>query len=211
MKTKNSRLTKKLFLNMINLLGLKAEVEHDENKRVITLSIQSEEAGRLIGRNGVSLNSLNLLMKKILCNQVEHFPKLNLHITQNDERSKFKLDDIKKKHQEKLEKRTSKNTYNIYLEDGKSEEKIIQQKKLTQQEKPQNINTIEKHCQNSLKELKRWGEDVLLPPIDVKNIDEVLEFFANVDKVKAEIDEKKSFKDKKRIRIYNIVEEEKGK
>ena len=208
MKTKNSRLAKKLFINMVNLLGLKAEVEHDENKKVITLSITSEEAGRLIGRNGVSLNSLNLLMNKILYNQVENFPKFNLNITENENRTKFKLDDFKKKSQEKLNKHSTKNTYNVYLEDGKSEEKVIKQKTHSSQKTSQDVNTIEKHCQNALKELKRWGEDVLLPPIDVKHVKEVLEFFAKIDKVHAEIDEKKSFKDKKRIRINTKEEEE---
>ena len=204
MKTKNSRLAKKLFLNMINLLGLKAEVEHDEHKKIVTLSIKSQEAGRLIGRNGVSLNSLNLLMNKILSNLVKNFPKLNLNITQNNTRSKFKLDDIKKMRQEKLEKHSIKNVYNIYLEDGKSEEKIIKQRKQNSlREKPKDNNTTEKHCQNALKELKRWGEDVLLPPIDIKYVDEVLDFFAKIEGIEAIIDEKKSFKDKKRIRINN--------
>ena len=208
MKTKNSRLAQKLFVNMINLLGLKAIVEHDESKKVITLSIETEEAGRLIGRNGTSLNSLNLLMNNILCNKISDFPKLNLNIIETEKKSKLDISDVQKQREKKLEKHRVDNVFNVYLDKGKSEEKVIDQKKLKRDNKQSEEDTIAIHCNSALKELKRWGEDVLLPPVDVAKVDQVIDFFSKEASVEACIDEKKSFEDKKRIRISNSESEE---
>ncbi|MEN9358577.1 MAG: hypothetical protein RL095_112 [Verrucomicrobiota bacterium] len=72
--------SREVFSKMIGLLGLKAEVKDNVNGNKIVLNVLTEEPGRLIGRNGVHLNSLSILMNNILRKDVENFPKVFIDV-----------------------------------------------------------------------------------------------------------------------------------
>ena len=52
--TDKSKKGKDVFLTMVGLLGLKAEVKDEIRSKNIVLSVSADEPGRLIGRNGSS-------------------------------------------------------------------------------------------------------------------------------------------------------------
>ena len=72
--------SREVFSKMIGLLGLKAEVKDNVNGNKIVLNVLTEEPGRLIGRNGVHLNSLSILMNNILRKDIENFPKVFIDV-----------------------------------------------------------------------------------------------------------------------------------
>lgn len=68
-KTQQDR-AQQVLSELLRLLGTNAEVERLEEDNDFRLSVQSEEAGRLIGRKGQSLESLELILNRILrCQQ----------------------------------------------------------------------------------------------------------------------------------------------
>ena len=201
MKTKNSDLAKIVFTNMTKLLGLNARVDHSEQKKNILLAIQTEEPGRLIGRNGASLNSLDLLLGKIFSSYNKSFPKVILNVNDSNEKK------VKKgKKEESIEKpnrtRPVDDVFNVYTEDGQEKKVLLKDTKEKEKEQSKKQeNSLESICLSAYKELNRWGEEVLLPPLDVSKCDEAIQMFEKYSNIEAVIDEKKSFSDRKRIRI----------
>jgi len=57
--------------NMLGLLGLEGSFEVEENDEGIFVSIETEEPGKLIGKNGETLASLQLLLNLAFSRQVE--------------------------------------------------------------------------------------------------------------------------------------------
>jgi len=63
--TKEQEVVKTLN-SMISLLGLSADLSSKETERGIVVGLSSEEPGRLIGRNGQTIDALQLLTNKML-------------------------------------------------------------------------------------------------------------------------------------------------
>lgn len=52
--------------NILGLLSLEGSFEAEETKDTVSVSIETNDAGRLIGRNGETLSSLQLIINQIL-------------------------------------------------------------------------------------------------------------------------------------------------
>ena len=74
-------------------------------------------------------------------------------------------------------------------------------KKLENKPAKSSMNRIQMQCRNSAKEVKRWGESTMLPPMSEDDCKQVMEYFKNDKELKAGIDDNRSYGDKKRVRV----------
>jgi len=74
----------------------------------------------------------------------------------------------------------------------------------TQQKKPEQkkkLSRLEIECRNSAREVKKWGEDTHLPPMNEGDCFKVLDYFKDDKEIAAEIDESRTSGDKKRVKL----------
>lgn len=119
---------------MLDYLGLDAMLKTEMRGQDVAIKISSEEAGRIIGRKGQTLENLQLLLNRMLFNGDKTFPKVVLDIdgysrgnTRSGGRSGGRRDKADSEHSS-----------------GMSEEQLRQQ------------------AFDASKEVKRWGEPVVL-------------------------------------------------
>jgi len=304
--TEQSQKSKDVFLTMVGLLGLKSEVKDKVSGRNIILSVSTDEPGRLIGRNGSSLDNVGLLMNRILKKTDNTFPKVIIDVDGYDKKSKRdrrKNNNRKDRRQksDRMEKTAvmteaaSDDQINVYVDhetdklapvttvaldhsekndfNGKPQkrerrdnrrgnrrdnnrrndrrrddrrERAPQNKKeaapataSNETSKPENaapapvaekqaaaaaapasnpapvaekqaapadkggkpVNKLQMQCRNAAKEVKRWGEDILLPPLSEGDCQKAIEYFGKEKEVSAQIDNSRSYGEKKRVRI----------
>ncbi|MCH2204640.1 MAG: hypothetical protein MK132_02060 [Lentisphaerales bacterium] len=316
--TAQSQKGKSVFMTMVGLLGLQAEVKDKASGKNIILSVSTDEPGRLIGRNGSSLDSVGLLMNRILRKEDNTFPKVIIDVDGYDKKSKNDRRNKRKKnnprHNNNVEKTVVmtedvvEEEINLYVDEdsgkvdpvvtvapGESDERSERprigrdsrrdnrrgrdnrrdnrrgrdnrrdnrERGPKQEEKPveaavatgtasqheskpapakadskpqaqeaassapkqeskspapkqeaisapaaeknsskpkSSPNRLQMQCRNAAKEVKRWGEDVLLPPMPQSECEKAIQNFANDKEIKAEFDSR-NYGDKKRVRL----------
>lgn len=65
---------------MLDYLGLNAQLKAEEKGSKIIITITSEEAGRIIGRKGQTLESLQMLLNRMVFNSDQDCPRIGLDI-----------------------------------------------------------------------------------------------------------------------------------
>jgi len=65
---------------MVNLLGIAIEMKAAEDDRGVTLQLRTEEPGRIIGRKGRSVESLEYLLNRIAAQKYEGFPRIRIDV-----------------------------------------------------------------------------------------------------------------------------------
>jgi predicted RNA-binding protein Jag len=125
--SEKSQKSKDVFLTMVGLLGLKTEVNDKISGKNIILSVSTDEPGRLIGRNGSSLDSVGLLMNRILKKEDIEFPKVIIDVDGYDKKSKRKRGGNRRDRSRRVEKTmvlqeepkrdVDDNSINFYVED----------------------------------------------------------------------------------------------
>ena len=70
----------KTLMTMLDYLGLEAEVRFEAKGSRVGLIVSSEEAGRIIGRKGQSLEAMQLLVNRMMQKQDENFPRVLIDI-----------------------------------------------------------------------------------------------------------------------------------
>jgi spoIIIJ-associated protein len=71
---------KAILEKILGSLGFTATVEEHDLDGDLTLDVKTEEAGRLIGRQGQTLADLQYLVNRILFQQDQHSPKVMLDV-----------------------------------------------------------------------------------------------------------------------------------
>jgi spoIIIJ-associated protein len=121
---------------MLDYLGLDAMLKTEMKGSNVGIKITSEEAGRIIGRKGQTLENLQLLLNRMLFNGDKTFPRVSLDIdgyTRTNFRGK-----------RSSSRRGGKSDSSYERGSGFSEEQLRQQ------------------ALDASKEVKRWGESVVL-------------------------------------------------
>ena len=72
--------TQSNFERMISMLGLVANISAKMENESIHLSVKTDDPGRLIGRNGQTLNALQHLLNGILLNKKKKFPRVLIDV-----------------------------------------------------------------------------------------------------------------------------------
>ena len=139
---------RKTLGTMLDYLGLNAELKAEVTENSLALKIKSTEPGRIIGRKGQTLDSLQLLLNRIMFKGEEDCPRIRIDIDGYPE-SGGKSDRPRRERGERSE-RGEKGERRPRRErrSGISEEQLIEQAK------------------DAAKEVKKWGEPVTLPKMN---------------------------------------------
>ncbi len=139
----------KTLSTMLDYLGLDGTVKAEKRPSKINLVISSNDAGRIIGRKGQSLESLQLLLNRMMQNGAEDFPKIYIDIDGYSSSSKTAPSSEGRASRRGGERRSGgrggKRSFDE--EDGKDE--ILRQQAI-----------------DAAKEVRRWGEPVTLPKMN---------------------------------------------
>lgn len=137
------------LLTMFDYLGLKGDLRIEEKNGKLQVKITSDDAGRIIGRKGQILESLQLLANRILFKQDDEFPHVMLSIDGYGERRKRRSDD-----------------------EGASENGEESAPRSERRRSPRtgasriSNEQLEQQAKDAAKEVKRWGEPVKLPEMN---------------------------------------------
>ncbi len=75
-----SETPKEVLEKILSALGFTATVEEKQTENGLLLDVQSEDAGRLIGRQGQTLSELQYLVNRILYKQSSGTPKIVIDV-----------------------------------------------------------------------------------------------------------------------------------
>ena len=112
---------------MVELLGFEVEINEVEDEQGITLSLKTDEPGRLIGRKGHYLQSMELLLNRILRKKYDKFPWVVLDV------------------------------------DG-----YQRQARPRRRGAPVDVERLERMATDAAKEVKRWGEEKRVGPLNAR-------------------------------------------
>ena len=130
---------------MLDYLGLNAELKAEVNENNLALKIKSTEPGRIIGRKGQTLDSLQLLLNRIMFKGEEDCPRISIDIdgySENGSKSE------RPRRERNNDKERGERRQRRERRSGASEEQLIEQAK------------------DAAKEVKKWGEPVTLPKMN---------------------------------------------
>ena len=142
---------RKTLGTMLDYLGLNAELKAEVTENQLALKIKSTEPGRIIGRKGQTLDSLQLLLNRIMFKGDEDCPRISIDIDGYAENG-GRTERPRRERNERGERgeRSDRGERRPRRErrSGASEEQLIEQAK------------------DAAKEVKKWGEPVTLPPMN---------------------------------------------
>ena len=141
---------RKTLGTMLDYLGLNAEeLKAEVKENQLAMKIKSTEPGRIIGRKGQTLDSLQLLLNRIMFKGEEDCPRISIDIDgysesgNRAERPRRERAERPERNGERRERRPRRERHS-----GISEEQLIEQAK------------------DAAKEVKKWGEPVTLPKMN---------------------------------------------
>ncbi len=137
---------------MLDYLGLNASVKGEERNGKIVLLTSSDDAGRIIGKRGQSLQSLELLLNRMATKNDIECPWITIDI---DGYSKGNSRDYKN---DSRRDRKPPST-----EGRRESHPTTNNKRSNSDEDSENIKL---QAQDAAKEVKRWGESITMPPMN---------------------------------------------
>ncbi len=136
------------LLTMFDYLGLKGDLRIEEKNNKLVVKITSDDAGRIIGRKGQILESLQLLANRILFKNDEEFPHVMLSIDGYGER--------------KNRRSAEDESENAEARPGRGDRRRSPRSGASRASNEQ----LEQQAKDAAKEVKRWGEPVKLPEMN---------------------------------------------
>ena len=140
------------LLTMFDYLNLKGSLQIEEKNDKVIVKITSEDAGRIIGRKGQILESLQLLTNRIMFKGDEDFPHIMLNIdgyTNGERKSGRRVAD----EAEADNGRPSRGSERRQAPRGAERVRNSEEQ-------------LEQQARDAAKEVKRWGEPVKLPEMN---------------------------------------------
>jgi spoIIIJ-associated protein len=134
---------------MLDYLGLDASVKSEEKNGNVSLTVFSEDAGRIIGRKGLALQSLQLLLNRIIAKGNRECPRIFIDV-----------DGYKKP--ERRPRRNDRKGDAPRGEENREERGNKRRREIA----PDHEEQLTKKAMDAAKEVKRWGESVTIPPMN---------------------------------------------
>lgn len=172
----------KALTTMFDYLGLAAALRVEEKGGRIAVKISSEDAGRIIGRKGQTLESLQLLLNRIMFKDDEECPHIMLDI---DGYAKGERGTRPAEFEERGGEREERRDRGDREDRGEREEREYRgdredrgerrpprerrERRSSEDDHSERFSTTEQLEQQALdaaKEVKRWGESVTLPEMN---------------------------------------------
>lgn len=178
--------------SMVDLLGLSAELEVSNTEKAVILNLKSEDPGRIIGRNGQTIDAMQLLINKMLRRSEDRIPPIILDV-EGYKKAKKERRTSKRRAASSQTKTEGEKSVKAEKKEPKANDEVApakdaapEQKKERTQRKPRQNNrprrdnnrgskpsrlseereeAIKKQAVEASKEVKRWGEKVILPPM----------------------------------------------
>jgi spoIIIJ-associated protein len=150
----------KTLATMFDYLGLNANVKANEVNGKIILAANSEDAGRIIGKKGQTLQSLELLINRIATKNDPECPWITINVdgySSSQRREKLL-------HREGFERRKVKY--------GRQQEHRGHRREGFGRKNESSVDAedaIQKMATDAAKEVKRWGEPVQLKPMNAND------------------------------------------
>ena len=135
---------------MLDYLGLDASVKGEERNGRIVLLTTSDDAGRIIGKKGQSLQSLELLLNRMSTKNDIECPWISIDIdgySKGNNRRDYNKTESRGSVKSPAPRRQSNPPNKRFQSDEHSE-------------------NIKLQALDSAKEVKRWGESITLPPMN---------------------------------------------
>ncbi len=141
---------------MLDYLCLDASVRSEKRNSRIHLIVSSSDAGRIIGRKGQSLESLQLLLNRMMQKEDVNYPKINIDIdgypakdaAEGKNRRAPKGDREDRPQKKERRERGERRNHRSFDGDNAKDENLRQ------------------HALDTAKEVRRWGESVTLPQMN---------------------------------------------
>ena len=135
-----------MLVRMFDYLALNGDFKIEEKNQRISVVISSDNAGRIIGRKGQTLESLQLLINRMMFKLDEECPHITLDI-----------DGYASGDREGKENRA----------DGEGNGHKEYSRRPRRDDNSRNsVEQLEKQAKDAAKEVKRWGEPVKLPEMN---------------------------------------------
>ncbi|MBQ9336854.1 MAG: KH domain-containing protein [Lentisphaeria bacterium] len=157
--------SKKILATMLDYLALDGTVKAEGKPGKINLLIASDDAGRIIGRKGQSLESLQTLVNRIMQKGEEPCPKIYIDIDGYSSSSKRaeKRDGDRRNFRGRRGERSDRGDRGERGDRHFSREDREDRGSRFESDKDEQLR---QQALDSAKEVRRWGEQVTLPPMN---------------------------------------------
>lgn len=147
---------------MLDYLGLDASVKSEERNGNVHLTVFSEDAGRIIGRKGQALQSLQLLLNRIISKGKVKSPRLFIDVDGYKKTERRSYDgDRQSRDKEKNGDSVERNDAH---RNERRDERRDDRRDSRREENPEaREQRIRQQALDAAKEVKRWGEPVTMP------------------------------------------------
>jgi spoIIIJ-associated protein len=150
---------------MLDYLGLNAVVKAEEKNGKIVLVTYSEEAGRIIGKKGQSLQSLELLVNRMAMKENNDSPWINIDVDgyssgrSGGRRDGYKKDFRRGDKEDRGDRGDRRQSYNRKDNRGAGRRDGGKREYMSEEQ-------LEQMALDAAKEAKRWGDAVTLAPMN---------------------------------------------
>lgn len=144
---------------MLDYLGLEANIKAELKPEKIILMAASEDAGRIIGRKGQSLESLQLLINRMMQKGEVEFPRIYIDVDGYSRKPSSGSGSGSGSRKRREGGRGGRGGRGRGREDGDGGSEDFDQDE----------ERIRQQALDAAKEVKRWGESQTLPPMNSHN------------------------------------------
>lgn len=163
--------TRTTLATMLDYLGLDGTVKAEARTSKINLLVASDDAGRIIGRKGQSLESLQVLLNRMMQKGDIPFPKIYIDIDgysssskRGEKRDGDRREDRRDDRRERGPRGDRRPPRGPRREQG--EFQSPRQDEGGDEEFSEKDTQLRQQALDSSKEVRRWGEPVTLPPMN---------------------------------------------
>ena len=155
----------KTLATMLDYLGLEASIKAENKGSKIVLLTSSENAGRIIGRKGQSLESLQLLLNRMMLKIDENFPRVFIDVdgyssARPEPKRNGSYEERRGDHEER------RGGYEEQRGDHEGRRGGFDRRRSDEEGGGEQAETLRQQALDAAKEVKRWGEPVVLPPMN---------------------------------------------
>lgn len=145
---------------MLDYLGLDASVKSEEKNGNVVLTVFSEDAGRIIGRKGIALHSLQLLLNRVISKGNRECPRISIDV------DGYRKPTRRPRSEESDDRRGGYDRNDRNDRNDRGDNRDTEPRRDNSSEKEEQLT---KQALDAAKEAKRWGDAVTLPAMNSKD------------------------------------------